>query len=221
MIRLEQYKSALEFYIGCHEVSNIILCDNSNSINSDFSKEKEKAKAFRKKLEILYIHTNEYMISQYGKGYGEAEILDYVISHSKLLTDNDMFLKVTGRLILCNVDALIKQAINCKFKTDIIINKCGNHSVDSRFFISKVSIYKELFCEAKFKVNDHVGRYLENVYYDIIVSQNLKSTCFSRFPRVSGQSGSLGYYYNDNTWKRRIKLLWRDLLSTFNYYKVK
>ena len=67
LIRLEQYKSALEFYIGCHEVSNIILCDNSNSINSDFSKEKEKAKAFRKKLEILYIHTNEYMISQYGK----------------------------------------------------------------------------------------------------------------------------------------------------------
>ena len=97
------------FYLNCKEVSGVILCDNSMSVDSDFFQEKEKAKKIGKPLEIMYIHTDESKISQYGKGYGEAEILDHVVNHSCLLKQDDRFLKVTGRLMLTNADTLIKK----------------------------------------------------------------------------------------------------------------
>lgn len=216
--RLEQYRKAIVFYLNCKEVSGVILCDNSMSVDSDFFQEKEKAKKIGKPLEIMYIHTDESKISQYGKGYGEAEILDHVVNHSCLLKQNDRFLKVTGRLMLTNADTLIKKA---EPDIDIVINQCGEASVDSRFFIAKVGMYKQFFGEAKYSVNDNVGKYLENIYYDVITSNIIRTESFFRFPRVKGQSGSLGYQYNDNTLKRKIKLIWRDMLSVFNYYRIK
>lgn len=167
----------------------------------------------------MYIHTDENKVSQYGKGYGEAEILNHVVNNSSLLTHNDMFLKVTGRLKLTNADTLIRKAADAD--VDIVINQCGQASVDSRFFITNACIYKQFFSEVKYSVNDRDGKYLESVYYDVITGNSLKTECFHRFPRVKGQSGSLGYQYNDSTWKRRIKLAWRDMLSVFKYYKVK
>lgn len=82
-------------------------------------------------------------------------------------------------------------------------------------------MYKQFFGEAKYSVNDNAGKYLENVYYDVITSNCIRTESFFRFPRVKGQSGSLGYQYNDNTLKRKIKLIWRDMLSVFNYYRIK
>lgn len=216
--RLEQYRKAVAFYLNCKEVSGVILCDNSMSVDSDFTYETELARKMGKPLEIMYIHTDECKISQYGKGYGEAEILDHVVSHSSLLDENDRFLKVTGRLMLTNADTLIKKA---ESEIDIVINQCGDASVDSRFFIAKVDVYKHLFSNVKYSVNDNAGKYLENVYYDVITSNCIRTESFFRFPRVKGQSGSLGYQYNDNTLKRKIKLIWRDMLSVFNYYRVK
>lgn len=217
--RFEQYRKAVTFYLKCQNISGVVLCDNSQSEDSDFSQEVALAKKLNKPLEILYIHTDESMISQYGKGYGEAEILDYVVDHSKILNEDPVFFKVTGRLLLLNVDTLIKKAE--KTPNVLFINQCGNKSVDSRFFIAESHTYKRFFRDVKYQVNDNNTRYLENVYYDIITSNKLETKCFSQFPRVKGQSGSLGYYYNDKTWKRRIKLVWRDILSNLNYYIVK
>ena len=217
--RLEQYRKAVAFYLNCKEVSGVILCDNSMSVDSDFTYETELARKMGKPLEVMYIHTDECKISQYGKGYGEAEILDNVVSCSRMLKKNDIFLKVTGRLILTNADTLIKHFADSD--VDIVINQCGKASVDSRFFFAKASVYEKFFSEAKASVNDREGKYLENVYYDVITTHHFKTDNFHRFPRVRGQSGSLGYQYNDNTWKRKVKLMWRDVLSAFKYYKVK
>jgi hypothetical protein len=107
----------------------IVLVDNSNTYSEPI-------------IALLgQRDTNEYItfqstVSTLGKGNGEMEITDYAIKHSKLISEFDTIVKVTGRHYIPNLKPLIKNFVD--HDTYVIgLFKKSLTVVDSRVIIAK------------------------------------------------------------------------------------
>ena len=79
-IRLQQYKDALNWHLENTDMK-ILLVENSGY---DFSDSYQK-QIDEGRMEMLCYDGNDYDRSR-GKGYGEAAIMEYGITHSRLLS---------------------------------------------------------------------------------------------------------------------------------------
>ncbi|HXO76324.1 MAG TPA: hypothetical protein VN824_13825, partial [Puia sp.] len=107
--RAAQYLDAISFYIHQTPFARIIVCDNSGFVYPEALH--QLAAAQGKEIELLSFTGDTALISSYGKGYGEGEILDFVFQNSRLLPKAEGVLKVTGRLKLINAAQIVR---NCK-----------------------------------------------------------------------------------------------------------
>lgn len=217
--RLQQYMESLRFYIVRTKLSQIVLCDNSDY---DFSCADILALAERhgKKLEILRFTGNAKEIIAKGKGYGEGEIIEYALSHSKLLRNAEYFVKVTGRLKVCNIDELVEKMDTSK----VYINKEIRNFQRRGKQTSKVSTvlygipkktYITTLGDAYTNVCDKRGIFLEHVFYDRITNDKIAIHNMPRFPAINGVSGSLGDNYQASIgWERNLY----DLLSRWHLF---
>lgn len=100
-VRLRQYINCIEFYIlnSCFDI--IIFGENSAYFYNDKIL-KEMAFSKRKEFEWLSFLGDQDMVLKRGKGYGEGEIIKYVLLNSKFKSDITCFFKVTGRLQVVN-----------------------------------------------------------------------------------------------------------------------
>ena len=106
-VRLNQYLEAIEFYIKYTKVKDIAFVENSN-FTYDYSDVYDLAKNHNKNIEILAFEGDHKKTSEYGKGYGEGEIIKYFYINSELLKRHGYFIKVTGRFKLLNIDEILK-----------------------------------------------------------------------------------------------------------------
>lgn len=139
--RLVQYLCALISWINFSDISSIIFCENSNT-KFDFHKVKELALIQGKELEVLVFNGN-LKSEIYGKGWGEGEIIEYALEHSKLLKNSFAFYKVTGRLFVDNfseVHAAYKGSPNV-FKLQY--NNLTKHKKSSNVFLP-ISLLKDI-----------------------------------------------------------------------------
>lgn len=209
--RLKQYCSALHFYIQCKKFDKIVFCDNSDYFY-EYDKELQLAKEKKVQLEILKFKSDYRAVEQYGKGYGEGEILHYVMLNSRLLETEDFFYKVTGRLIIRNIFSLI----NKKNKTALFNrNLYAYKSLDTRFWGMKKEEYIQYLLESYKKVNDNKGKYLEMVYKKDIEAAEIEYKSFRVFPLVKGYSGTIGEIYNETKWYTKIIY---DFMCYFNLF---
>ena len=110
-LRLKDYAAALEFYLkklGQSGISGIVFADNSNS---DTSSLKELVKRYGAESQVEFISFSglDYPL-EYGRGYGEFSMVDYVMQNSALvksLPANGNIWKITGRYQLQNLTELI------------------------------------------------------------------------------------------------------------------
>lgn len=114
-IRKQQYCDALDFYLNqtsCH----IVFCENTmTDFTSQYQSYIESGQ-----LECLTFDGNHYDHS-WGKGYGEAQIILYAYHHSRLLRHARYVLKITGRIIISNVQRILQSPllrINNLFRSD-------------------------------------------------------------------------------------------------------
>lgn len=209
--RIKQYLKALIFYITETEIENIIFCDNSNfsdGLNLISEVGYNLSLAFGKKFEILSFPMSKESV-MFGKGYGEGEIIKFVLDNSQLIKETRTFYKVTGRLIVKNINLLNKLT-----NYEIAFQKQGKDSVDTRFFKVSINFYKEHLIECYKEVNDKEGLYLEKIFYKKL--KNLSIPSFPVYPLIVGQSGSTGIYYND----KFIKAFLKNILNKLGYYKL-
>lgn len=216
--RLQQYLDSLKFYITQTNFSEIVLCDNSNY---DFPNSvSELAKKYKKRVEILQFAGNAAKIMENGKGYGEGEIIEYALSHSRLLKDAEFFIKITGRLKVLNIDEIAKK-MNVK---KIYINKELRNFQKSRKQSKKMSTvlygipkktYITIFRDAYMDVCDKRGIYLEHIFYNRVMEKKLTIYSMPRFPVVKGISGSLGGKYQASIGRERQVY---DLLSRLQLF---
>lgn len=214
--RFEQYVACIEFYLNSGAFSAIIFCENSGYKIERFRELEKKAKRNNIDLEILSFEGNQQKIEQQGKGYGEGEIMEYVLHNSKLIKEHNFFVKITGRLMIINIKKIIK-TIDIKNIYFNIPNKILRNIYDTRFYGMSVNNFQYYFSKKYIEVMDDRGIYLEHVYTDIIKKYKLKIVNFPWYPRIKGVSGSSGVIYDYSEWKCKIK----DILCKFNYYTVR
>lgn len=191
--RLNQYLLALQFYLQ-NTSCPIVFVDNSNMDKTPFL---EYESQYGSRLEILSFDGNK--VKTQGKGLGEMEIIEYALIHSKfnLLLDKHRIVKITGRLIVRNINSLLKcdkwhlypyKSIVCHINSDLTF-------ADSRIFISLGSFMYLLVKQKKY-LNDTKGIYFEHLLCQQIKQQ--KTFTFFPFitePHFEGISGSTGIKY--------------------------
>jgi hypothetical protein len=111
MVRLRDYETALAFYLPligkC--IDGIVFCENSNSDVGSLRDLVQRA-GVSPQVEFLTFCGTDHPLA-FGRGYGEARIIDRVMSDSVLLRDrpNHVIWKVTGRYVIRNMQRLIRR----------------------------------------------------------------------------------------------------------------
>lgn len=213
--RLRQYEESIRFFLNTKTFSKIIFCENSNYGAEKLSYLTKEAKEQNTLLEILSFQGDSGKTRLHGKGYGEGEIMKYIFENSRLLAQEDTFVKVTGRLKVDNIGKIVSKikAGQCYFN---IPNRTHREMYDTKIYVMTTEMFRSLFLDAYDKVMDSKGIYLERVYTALIGEHGIKVKNFPRFPRVTGVSASTGADYVYTEWKCKIK----DILSWFQFYKV-
>lgn len=219
-IRFTQYLNSLVFFLNTESITDIIFCDNSNA-DADYSMVLAEAEKKGKRIEILkYMQETSKTISK-GKSYGELCIMDYVLNNSKIIGEYDGFYKVTGRLIIKNIDSItrkIYQNIDNRFVFLGNPVKESSRKIDTRFYYMKSSDMKKLISKLYDIVDETKGFTLERSFYEEISELNIPFVFLPKYPEYIGVSGSTGVVYEDTRF-RRIKLSIKDFLIYF--YMIK
>lgn len=239
--RLKQYTDCIRSYLDMQGINKIVFCENSNYENEELSLIKDnlqsQAQKNRKELEWLTFQGDFTAVQTYGKGYGEGEIMEYVMAHSELMKSEDFFVKVTGRLVVDNLGKIVKVLDKRKNKKNSNIknvvkttnstsrnkqslcyinipNRTRRDIYDTRIYAMSKDLFQCYFQKAYKKVNDGQGYFLEHAYKDVIQRNKIGSRNFPLYPRIRGISGSSGGEYVYTEWKCKIK----DLQSKCNYF---
>ncbi len=105
--RSKDYVSALRFYLSLtsEQIAGVVLCENSNHDFGDVN-EFRNLQSPHMALEIITFTGNDKTDNVH-YGYSEFGIIDHAIAESKILSECDYFLKISGRLILTNILELL------------------------------------------------------------------------------------------------------------------
>jgi len=204
-LREKQYVDSILFYIGSAVIKKIVVCDNSGFDYSRIERLSALAKQHGKEIEFLSFQGDKDKIKLKGKGYGEGEIMEYTLRNSRLLGRVEDFFKVTGRVIVPNIDRIASKVVPgevCFQRVTMnpfgTLHKC---KVDTRLYFCSYAFFEQNLLNAYKTVDDEGGRYLEHAYYDSLKAHRARWRGFKVFPRYSGISGSTGLSYSKPLWK--------------------
>lgn len=125
-VRKNQYLSAIRWYVKNTDY-RIVFCENSGTDISPLLNEEEK-----ERVEVLTFAQPQITDPTKDRGYTEMLIIEYALQHSLYLSNADLVVKGTGRLILKNIKSLVGM---CKGR---------------RLFVSTWMVYGCLYAESRF-----------------------------------------------------------------------
>lgn len=210
--RERQYIDALRFFIKESPLSRIIVCDNSGYVYPHSLV--EHARLHGKRLELLSFTGNRDLVADYGKGYGEGEIMEYIFCWSLLIREVEGFLKVTGRLKVVNIVKVLAQlhpAENYFMPISLVrprwlVPKAARPCVEVRVYYATRAFFQEILLRAHRDVRDDQTFFLEHAYYKAIAeaAENHAATngaaivkSFPTVPEIIGVSGSNGWTFRE------------------------
>lgn len=217
--RLRQYVNSIKYYLEQSCFKKIIFCDNSNYNYKDKDSIYNIAAKMGKKFEWLSFLGNSQKIVDQGKGYGEGEIVEYVLKNSTVLKSCNYFAKITGRLIITNINEILSNISFKKYKVFMNADIYRKRGIDTRFYIIKKDTYMMNYMNIYKKVNDNVNPpiALEDLFYlNTETQRNIWHNIFP-FPRFIGISGGNGRNYAKESEKM---LSFLDFLCKNNYFKT-
>ena len=189
--RQEQYVNAIRHYL---KITNypVVFAENSGTDISNYFQEAIKSG----QLECLTFQGNQN--KEKGKGYGECEIIKYVLDNSHIILSSKQvrIVKITGRLIIKNICPIIRfhGMFSSKRTTLCMINSDFSFP-DSRIIMAHIDFYRAFLLYQE-KINDSQGYFFEHALCDIIKDNHQYP--FSPFfiqPQIIGMSGSTGKQY--------------------------
>lgn len=214
--RFVQYEESLRSLLESRACSKIVFCENSNYGTEKLYHLKTLAEKNRIELELLSFEGDAAQTGIHGKGYGEGEIMNYVLSNSRLATAADFFVKITGRMQIDNIKEISVRLNRGKTYFNIP-NRTRRDIYDTRIYAMPKKQFASYFKDSYEKVQDGQGIFLETVYTDILLKNSIHVTNFPRYPRITGISGSNGITYGYTEWKCKI----RDILSKLDFYTIR
>lgn len=188
----------------------IVFCENSNYDLSKIIKITELFVKSGRKIEFIQFSGNDYLRSL-GKGYGEGLVIKYAIEHSKLLSQYDYIIKVTGRTFVDNIKSSIRFL---ELNPDIAVMHDrkviweGKHQIASRIFIAKLKFIRDYLLKYLGTVNDEANFYLEHALYNSVtdaVKDGSREACFKEKPHLVGRSGTYDEDLNPSPMRSAVR----------------
>lgn len=218
-VRKEQYTKAINYYIH-HTDFPIVFAENSNT---DISNSFQQAISCNR-IEFLTFYGNNN--KNRGKGYGEAEIIEYALNNSQFIASSNRecaIVKITGRLIIENLKDIVNKRFIFQRQNSIVVSYNSDFTLaDSRVIIAPFNFYIS-FLKNKELIND-----FNNTYFEIVLSDSIKQSKNFHYypfyiePQITGISGSTGEEYlpYKRNLKRRIIYLIHSTTLLLRYNKL-
>ena len=200
--RLQQYVEAIKWYLG-NTTMRIVVVENTNYDMTEVLQEQVKTL----RLEYLVFSGNNYDKKR-GKGYGEAQIIKYAMDNSKIIAEesNPIVIKVTGRLILRNINRLRKCVPNTVYAA-IAGNYQGVMHLDSRVMVFTRYFLENYFFPRIEEIDESKYYIFERVVSWAVIDYVNDGNRFKEVPvplRIEGKSGTSGEAYALTLKKRCI-----------------
>lgn len=165
-IRKEQYIKSIIYYLE-NTKFNIVCVENTGfNFSSCLCHHKNS-----KRLECLTFYGNNYP-KELGKGYGEAQIIKYAIDNSKHINKGTYIIKITGRLIIKNINSIINPLLLRISKNIIQIDFYSKSFVNSTCFICPSTWISKTIQLYENHLNDTAGYYFEHMLYNSIIKSS-------------------------------------------------
>ena len=199
-VRYDQYLKSIEWAIKDTKLIKIVFCENSDFFcrNSDKMEDIQKLKSVAlqcgKDLEVLSFQGDAQRVLETNKGYGEGEIIEYALQKSQLLQNSQYFCKLTGRLIVRNIDATLAHIVGGinYFNRD---RSHENNWVDTRFFCCEKNFYEMHLIHLYQKLTKYM--IIEKLFYNELKSRRDWRSTY-QYPDYEGKSGATGREYRDD-----------------------
>ena len=204
-MRLYHAIEAIEHWIRVAPKAKFVLCDGSNFdfrpiMNERFPKTE---------IECLYFQNEQEKIAQYGRGYGEGEIIQFALNQSKHLGQANAFAKCSSKLWVANFTECLKEWQGDSLFSGVFRNTFSPTKpiemiqIDTRFYVVKKSFYIENLCDAHHKIGVTEGFGLEDSFHLILLAEKQEKYLFSVPPVIKGVGGGTGKYYKST----RLRIL--------------
>lgn len=212
-IRLAEYTAALNFYANAvGERGHVVLVENSGCPMDDLVR--EIPEALKDRVECVLFNGNDYP-PKYGKGYGEFKILDRAMSRSPILQqlgDAEMIWKVTGRLIVRNIQRYLRHDYPFELACDVY----KRHSwLDLRIYgFTRIGYHHYLTNVAEEIRKSPSPQSPEHILFQRLSPEFGKNVCprLHAQPEFVGVSGKTGKRYDRGT--ERVKYQVRRAVRT-------
>lgn len=219
--RIELAIESLAQWLKIDPLLEVVLCDGSSHNFSVIVAEKFP----NSKIECLYFENNQELVKEFGRGYGEGEIVRYAIKHSEFINRAGCFAKCTSKLWVSNYTECLRNwngSLLCKgvfLNVFSLFKKTVFSYIDTRFYIVSCVIYRKYFENAHLQIRAEQGKSLEECYHEILINNNIYHSLFKVAPVINGVGGGTGKYYK-NTNLRKIKEMLRiHLVKQNNSFK--
>ena len=190
--REEQYKEALQFYIDKTNYK-IIFAENSNNQFKNFPYLPDR-------IEYLTFNSQLTKIDR-GKAFKEMEIIDFVFQNSKFLEKAESIVKITGRLMVLNINNLSKRYLKSLEKQSNLIY-CYPYrpkNMDARCFFFTKDFWPFLKTRGKdITLTYNFEKSLWDAAYDYQKFNENYYKPINPSPRIKGLSGTFGIRYRHN-----------------------
>ena len=217
--RKKQYHDSIQFFIKESPITKIIVCDNSGyrypETNYDL------ARSHNKEIELLSFQGNSELVANYGKGYGEGEIMQFILLNSLLIRKVEGFLKVTGRLKLINVTQLLGKCNHWEnyfmpislLRPRFMLPKAARCCVEVRVYYTTKAFFRDVLFYAYKEVSDKNTFFMEHAYHNAMEMSSVNVKCFSVAPEIIGMSGSNGWIFKERSLLKKMLIKFVSFLG--------
>ena len=200
--RLRLTLEALKVWMTISAFPRIVVCDGSGFDMAPHLQQLSEQGNRNVAFESLCFHNDSAMVAKLGKGYGEGQIVQHAITHSRFVAEAaDSFAKCTSKLWVTN-------AVDCLryYNGTAALNLSGGFvpkQVDTRFYICSKAFYEAHLRDCHLTVDEDRGRYLEHRFLEAIRGTRMFRNTLFPTPRILGVSGSMGTEYR-SSWKNNL-----------------
>lgn len=215
-VRLRQYQEALTWYLN-NTSEKIVFVENSGFDISPFF----LPYITEGRLEVITFEGNTYDRAL-GKGYGEALLIDYGLRHSCWLRNAERIVKITGRLICLNIEAIVasykepETIYAVKYLDDERKMECLSQVV-----VFTTDFLQNYLLPQKGKLNDNIHYWFEHLLYDSACEWEKAGHLFKDMwipVELKGESGSSGIPIDTSTPFKKGIFYMHYILHRLGYY---
>jgi hypothetical protein len=217
--REEEYAENLRYFLREHpRLRKLVFAENSGWPLDRLREIAATENPHGKEVELLQLSCNDFPGS-YGKGYGEALLLDRALAASRLARETRWIAKMTGRQRVLNMTRLLERAparfdLLCDLRDHGLFERFGIPAAgrwcDTRFFVFTLPFFDTCLRRLYTAPRPDGQEYnLEGSYYDAVKALEADPRGFrivARFPLEPRYRGHAGHWHKDyGSLRQRVK----------------